>query len=165
MRWVYQRGGAEMTDYTELIKALRFETDYVPVEKTMRDAAAAIEDLEGFLAEAERDRDEYEERMRKEQERVLDLQARLGEAENSVENYKRMWLEKHEPKIGRWKGWTATHWTKQYDANGAPIYSEHTYYECSYCGRKTAIKENFCPNCGAVMQDMCEVQDDERSIR
>lgn len=151
-----------MTDYTELVEALRETATFAQTNEMLSkreqrlenlafDAAAAIEDLEGFLAEAERDRDEYEERMRKEQERVLDLQARLGEAENSVENYKRMWLEKHEPKIGRWKGWTATHWTKQYDANGDPIYSEHTYYECSYCGRKTAIKENFCPNCGAMM--------------
>ena len=35
-----------MTDYSELVKALRFETDYVAVEKTMRDAAAAIEELQ-----------------------------------------------------------------------------------------------------------------------
>ena len=38
-----------MTDYSELVKALRFETDYVAVEKTMRDAAAAIEDLQAEL--------------------------------------------------------------------------------------------------------------------
>lgn len=35
-----------MTGYAELVKALRFETDYVAVEKTMRDAAAAIEVLQ-----------------------------------------------------------------------------------------------------------------------
>ena len=35
-----------MAEYTELIKALRFETDYVSVEKTMQDAAAAIEAME-----------------------------------------------------------------------------------------------------------------------
>ena len=40
-----------MMDYTELVKALRFETDYVAVEKTMLDAAAAIEELQ---AEVER---------------------------------------------------------------------------------------------------------------
>ena len=38
-----------MTDYTELVKALRFETDYVDVEKTMLDAAAAIEALQAQL--------------------------------------------------------------------------------------------------------------------
>ena len=38
-----------MTDYTELVKALRFETDYVAVEKTMLDAAAAIEALQAQL--------------------------------------------------------------------------------------------------------------------
>lgn len=35
-----------MSDYNELVKALRLETDYVAVEKTMRDAAAAIEALQ-----------------------------------------------------------------------------------------------------------------------
>ena len=87
-----------------------------------------------------------------------DLKARLEEAENSVENYKRMWLEKHEPKTARWEGWTSTHWSKRCDSNGDPIYTEHTYYQCSYCGRRTVVRENFCPNCGAVMEDMCEVQ-------
>ena len=165
-----------MTDYKKLVEALRFCSgthtkptkcpDYGEfcgcggkcLDKHLTDAAAAIEDLEGFLSEAERDRDEYEERMRKEQERVLDLQARLEEAENSVENYKRMWLEKHEPKTARWEGWTSTHWSKRCDSNGDPIYTEHTYYQCSYCGRRTVVRENICPNCGAVMEDMCEVQ-------
>ena len=40
-----------MSNYGELVKALRFETDYVAVEKTMRDAADAIEALQ---AEVER---------------------------------------------------------------------------------------------------------------
>ena len=35
-----------MSDYSKLVKALRLETDYVAVEKTMRDAAAAIEALQ-----------------------------------------------------------------------------------------------------------------------
>lgn len=162
-----------MTDYTKLVEDLRkcadrdrmdcshceYEQFYPCRGKLAMDAADAIEDLEGFLSEAERDRDEYMERMEKEQERVLDLQARLEEAENSVENYKRMWLEKHEPKTARWKGWTSTHWSKRCDSNGDPIYTEHTYYQCSYCGRRTVVRENFCPNCGAVMEDMCEVQD------
>ena len=59
--------------YDKLVAALRFETDYVAVEKTMLDAAAAIEAL----------------------------QARLGEAENSVERWKGMYLTKHEPKRGK----------------------------------------------------------------
>lgn len=53
-------------------------------DKLKLDAAAAIEDLEGFLAEAERDRDEYEERMRKEQERVIELQAEVGQWKAAV---------------------------------------------------------------------------------
>lgn len=35
----------EAQDYKKLIESLRFETDYVAVEKTMRDAADAIEFL------------------------------------------------------------------------------------------------------------------------
>lgn len=120
-------------DKDELEKALRYDRGQYEkgYEDGKRDAAAAIEEL----------------------------QARLGEAENSVDNYKRMWLEKHEPKTARWEGWTSTHWSKRCDSNGDPIYTEHTYYQCSYCGRRTVVRENFCPNCGAVMEDMCEVHD------
>lgn len=56
-------------------------------DKLKLDAAAAIEDLEGFLAEAERDRDEYEERMRKEQERVIELQAEADALAHDIERY------------------------------------------------------------------------------
>ena len=56
-------------------------------------------------------------------------------------------------KVGHWKGWTATHWTKKYDDFGDPIYTEHTYYQCSACRRKSAIKENYCPSCGARMDE------------
>ena len=128
-----------MTDYSELVKALRWcadesicgkkcphysvRGDDCNMDAVLHDAAAAIEEL----------------------------QARLCEAENSVENYKRMWLEKHELKTARWEGWTSTHWSKRCDSNGDPIYTEHTYYQCSYCGRRTVVRENFCPNCGAVM--------------
>ena len=33
---------------------------------------------------------------------IEDLEARLGEAENSVERWKDMYLTKHEPKRGKW---------------------------------------------------------------
>ena len=75
-----------MTDYTELVKALRYcaesgdfncnkDCPMYPnyprcLTKMDMDAAAAIEELE----------------------------ARLGEAENSVERWKDMYLTKHEPK-------------------------------------------------------------------
>ena len=52
---------------------------------------------------------------------------------------------------GEWNGWTATHWTGKKDDDGDPIYAEHIYYKCSECGRRTVIREKFCPNCGAKM--------------
>ena len=56
-----------MTKSTDIIARLRKRaTDWVS-----QDAAAAIEDLEGFLAEAERDRDEYRERLDKTNDLLL----------------------------------------------------------------------------------------------
>ena len=64
-----------MSDYSKLVEALRSaSTVSTAWEKLMHDAAAAIEEL----------------------------QARLGEAENSVERWKDMYLTKHEPKRGEW---------------------------------------------------------------
>lgn len=60
----------------------------------------------------------------------------------------------HESKTKRtsyWRGWTGTHWTKKYDENGDPEYRGHRYYTCLNCGRRTIIKEKFCPNCGFRM--------------
>ena len=54
-------------------------------------------------------------------------------------------------KHGKWNGWTSTHWTGKKDDCGDPIYKEHIYYKCSECGRRTVIREKFCPNCGARM--------------
>lgn len=91
-----------MMDYKKLVEALRICAGFVEnpscakcsySESTrckmdmMQDAADAIEDLEGFLAEAERDRDEYEERMRKEQERVIELQAEADALAHDIERY------------------------------------------------------------------------------
>lgn len=77
-----------MTDYSELVKFLRGLSPWAfpdASKKRMNDAAAAIEELTGFLAEAERDRDEYEERMRKEQERVIELQAEVKRLKADVD--------------------------------------------------------------------------------
>ena len=157
-----------MSDYNKLVKALRSRSTlcesldcyaceaihFVCIDKIMHDAAAAIEALQAEVGQ-------WKAAVKGQEDGIKVLQTevkRLEEAENSVENYKRMWLEKHEPKTARWEGWTSTHWSKRCDSNGDPIYTEHTYYQCSYCGRKTVVRENFCPNCGAVMEDMCEVQ-------
>lgn len=163
-----------MSDYTETVTKLRdvyrayVVTGNEKAGQFLADAAAAIEELQAEVnkpitleqaIDRLRELGWLQEHDKTLTEPINDLQARLGEAENSVENYKRMWLEKHEPKTARWEGWTSTHWSKRCDSNGDPIYTEHTYYKCSYCGRRTVVRENFCPNCGAVMEDMCEVQE------
>ena len=51
----------------------------------------------------------------------------------------------------RWKSYCVPHWTKRYDDNGDPEYKYHDEHVCSACGRRTVIKENFCPKCGAKM--------------
>lgn len=37
------------------------------------------------------------------------------------------------------------------DEDGEPIWREVTVYHCSQCNRRTVIKENYCPKCGAKM--------------
>ena len=115
-----------MTDYTELVKALRICSselncgdcpllyrDSCSSDELMADAAAAIEEL----------------------------QARLGEAENSVERWKDMYLTKHEPKRGKWI-------YKPKDA----IEMMFTLPKCSVCGHESSDANNYCPNCGAKME-------------
>ena len=51
---------------------------------------------------------------------------------------------------GKWIGYThhAYHGT---DDMGEPIWRDVIVYHCSECKRRTVIKENDCPNCGAEM--------------
>lgn len=82
-----------MIEIEKIVKELRGK--YIAYDVTgnhnsahlYKDAADAIEELTGFLAEAERDRDEYEERMRKEQERVIELQAEADALAHDIERY------------------------------------------------------------------------------
>ena len=55
-----------------------------------------------------------------------------------------------QPKRGKWIGYThhAYHGT---DDMGEPIWRDVIVYHCSECKRRTVIKENYCPNCGADM--------------
>lgn len=38
------------------------------------------------------------------------------------------------------------------DEDSEPIWRERKIYSCSRCNRRTVVKENFCPNCGAEME-------------
>lgn len=53
---------------------------------------------------------------------------------------------------GRWEGYTHSRYCG-IDEYGEPIYRDGTVYYCANpkCRRKTVIKENFCPSCGAKM--------------
>lgn len=50
---------------------------------------------------------------------------------------------------GHWDEYTVT--SCIIDKTGSLIDREKKKYCCSECGRRTIIKENFCPNCGAKM--------------
>ena len=51
---------------------------------------------------------------------------------------------------GKWNGYTrsAFHGCDEF---GDPIYRDVAIYICPECGRRTVIKENYCPKCGAKM--------------
>lgn len=51
---------------------------------------------------------------------------------------------------GRWEGWIIPAFYGL-DDFGEPIYRDAAFYRCSICSRKSAIKEKFCPSCGAMM--------------
>lgn len=69
----------------------------------------------------------------------------------TLENLKRIKSADVVPMVhGRWNGYTTSAFYGT-DDFGEPIYRDATFYCCSKCGRKSAIKENFCPKCGAKM--------------
>ena len=51
---------------------------------------------------------------------------------------------------GRWEGWITPAFYGL-DDFGEPIYRDATFYRCSICSRKSAIKEKFCRSCCAMM--------------
>ena len=53
---------------------------------------------------------------------------------------------------GRWEGYIHSRYCGM-DEYGEPVYRDGTVYYCSNpkCRRKTVVKENYCPNCGAKM--------------
>ena len=53
-------------------------------------------------------------------------------------------------KRGKWKGYTRSRFCGL-DTESNPIYRDGVVYCCSECRRRSIIKTNFCPNCGARM--------------
>ena len=51
---------------------------------------------------------------------------------------------------GYWRAFTCPTYRGLNDY-GDPIFKDGVVYYCSECGRKTVIKENYCPKCGAKM--------------
>lgn len=64
-----------------------------------------------------------------------------------------------EPKTGHWKSFTHSAY-HGIDDDGEPIWREVKVYHCNLCDRRTVIKENYCPNCGARMVEPQESEDE-----
>lgn len=58
-----------------------------------------------------------------------------------------------EPKKGKWEGYVHSAFYGSDDFK-EPIFRDKIVWYCSNpkCRRKTVIKENYCPNCGAMMK-------------
>lgn len=69
-------------------------------------------------------------------------------------------LNAPQPKIGWWKAYTHSAYHGN-DENDEPIWREVVVYHCSECNRRTVIKENYCPNCGAKMVEPQESEVEE----
>lgn len=52
---------------------------------------------------------------------------------------------------GEWKEFTVSTY-RGTDEWGEPIWGKGKKFICERCGRRTVIRENFCPNCGADMR-------------
>ena len=78
-----------MTDYTELLAALRYHADTTNCDACKLYDAGKCELKSCVLHDAA--------------DAIEALEARLGEAENSVERWKDMYLTKHEPKRGEFE--------------------------------------------------------------
>nr|DAN85797.1 MAG TPA: zinc-ribbon containing domain protein [Caudoviricetes sp.] len=64
-------------------------------------------------------------------------------------------------RYGQWEGYTHSRYCG-IDEYGEPIFRDGIVYYCSNpkCRRKTVIKENYCPSCGAKMDLEGETNDD-----
>lgn len=83
---------------------------------------------------------------------LCEIKGALMEAEWKLELYKE-WLHdavEERPK-GKWKCFIGSAYYGV-DEDNEPIWRERKIYHCSFCNRRTVIKENFCPSCGAQME-------------
>ena len=55
-----------------------------------------------------------------------------------------------EVKHGKWEGITTSAYIGT-DKYGEPKFADRQFYVHRKCGRRSAIKEKYCPNCGAKM--------------
>ena len=164
-----------MTDYTELIHALRYCADrnmpdcsvceYEAYDdcddKLKRDAAAAIEALQAEVDEQKQITAHYEQTAKDYWKEACEYHAIVSakditakESEELIRKFKKLPcgpIEPNEPKRGEWE--------REMDVNDEP------FYQCSVCGEcfdfnsdSTHEVFNYCPNCGADMRKM-EVQD------
>lgn len=51
---------------------------------------------------------------------------------------------------GRWESFTTSAFVGSYD-DGEPKWADRRFYVHKECGRRSAIKEKYCPLCGAKM--------------
>ena len=168
-----------MSQYAELVKALRccgnVNTDCTVcpwdkynfgmcAEKLLMDAAAAIEELQALLTEADKKQAYQHDCICELTAENEELKADVGKWQDiayqdsikQMEQQERIWeLEAElEPKRGKM-------YFLEYDNPETGEY-EQTYFQCSVCGKYfygidecEAKHFNYCPNCGAKM----EVQD------
>ena len=86
------------------------------------------------------------------------VKCRPGAVENAIKLCtmyldEQLTIEAEPVRHGRWLSYTGTHYTGKENEYGDPEYKEHVFFVCSNCRRKTVVRENFCPNCGADMRE------------
>lgn len=83
---------------------------------------------------------------------ICDDKIRCGTAfQHMIVHLKNAPIIEAEPvRHGKWKGDTSVAFHGM-DESDNPIYRDIIVWNCSCCGRRTVIRENYCPHCGAKM--------------
>lgn len=76
--------------------------------------------------------------------------------------------EDFERQPGEWKGFTVSTF-RGTDEWGEPKWGKGKKFICNRCGRRTVIRENFCPSCGCDMRykkdDLAEIIEAAQNIK